>query len=188
MSQDVFQMWMDQITDRLPGITAIHDDICIYRKTQGQHSKHLLQLMKTAARKGLIFNSNKCHISQPQFTFYRTIFLAQGMRPDPIKIQAFQDLPTPQNQKELQSFLGLVNYLQPFLPNISTKTKFLWEQVSQWDWNPSTDSAFQKLKQWICHTLLKTTLSYYDRNLSLTIHTDASLYGLEQHVYKTTNE
>ena len=37
------------------------------------------------------------------------------MKPDPIKIQALQDLLTPQNQKQLQSFLGLVNYLQPFL-------------------------------------------------------------------------
>ena len=47
------------------------------------------------------------------------------MKPDPIKIQALQDLPTPQNQKQLQSFLGLVNYLQPFLPDIAAKTTFL---------------------------------------------------------------
>ena len=69
------------------------------------------------------------------------------MKPDPIKVQALQDLPTPQTQKEFQSFLGLINYLQPFLPDIVTKTTFLQEQVSQWDWNPSTDSAFQWLKQ-----------------------------------------
>ena len=33
MSQDVFQVTMDQITDRLPGVIAIHNDICIYGKT-----------------------------------------------------------------------------------------------------------------------------------------------------------
>ena len=58
------------------------------------------------------------------------------MKPDPIKIQALQDLPTPQTQKQLQSFLGLVNYLQPFLPDIAAKTTFLREQVSKWDWTP----------------------------------------------------
>ena len=63
MSQDVFQMRMDQITDRLPGVIAIHDDICIYGKTQQQHDKHLLQLLKTASKNGLVFNSRKCHIS-----------------------------------------------------------------------------------------------------------------------------
>ena len=178
MSQDVFQMHMDQLTDRLPGIIAIHDDICVYSKTQEQHDKHLLQLMKTAAKQGLVFNSNKCHISQPQITFYGTIFSAQGIKPDPMKIQALQDLPTPQTQKQLQSFLGHVNYLQPFLPGIASKTTFLCKQISQWDWNPSTDNSFQKLKQWICNTLLKTTLAYYDRHQPLTVHTDASEYGL----------
>ena len=95
MSQDVFQMTMDQITDRLPGVIAIHDDICIYGKTQEQHDKHLLQLLTIASKNGLVFNSRKCHISKPQITFYGTIFSAQGMKPDPIKIQALQDLPTP---------------------------------------------------------------------------------------------
>ena len=48
MSQDIFQMRMDQITERLPGIIAIHDDICIYGRTQDQHKKHPQQLLKTA--------------------------------------------------------------------------------------------------------------------------------------------
>ena len=100
------------------------------------------------------------------------------MKLDPIKIQALQDLLTLQNQKQLQSFLGLVNYLQPFLPDIASKTTFVKEQVSKWDWTPSTDSGFQQLKQWICNTLLTTTLAYYDRTQPLTIQTDASQYGL----------
>ena len=95
MSQDVFQMRMDQITDRLPGVIAIHNDICIYGKTQEQHNKNLLQLLKIDSKNGLVFNSRKCVISKPQITFYGTIFSAQGMKPDPIKIQALQDLPTP---------------------------------------------------------------------------------------------
>ena len=178
MAQDVFQMRMDQITERLPGVIAIHDDICVFGKTQEQHNKNLLQLLKTASARGLVFNSRKCQISKPQITFFGTVFSAKGMKPDPIKIQALQDLPTLQNQKQLQSFLGLVNYLQPFLPDIASKTTFLREQVSKWDWTPSTDSMFQQLKRWICNTLLKTTLAYYDRTQPLTIQTEASECGL----------
>ena len=51
MAQGVFQMRMDQITERLPGIIAIHNDICVFGKTQQQHDKHLLQLLKTALAK-----------------------------------------------------------------------------------------------------------------------------------------
>ena len=95
-----------------------------------------------------------------------------------MKIQALQDLPTPDNHKQLQSFLGLINYLQPFLPNLASKTTFLREQISSWDWNPSTNTAFQKLKQWICKTLLNTTLTYFDYTKPVVIQTDASEYDL----------
>ena len=46
MSQDVFQMQMDQITDRLPGVIAIHDDICVFGKDTAEHDNNLLQLTK----------------------------------------------------------------------------------------------------------------------------------------------
>ena len=159
MSQDVFQMQMDQITNRLPGIIAIHDDICAYGKDTTEHDKNLLKLMQTAEDYGLVFNSNKCSICQPQILFYGAIFTAQGMKPDPAKVQALQDLPAPYNPKLLQSFLGRINYLQPLLPGLVSKTTFLREQVTNWDWNPSTDQSFHCLKSWICNTLLKTTLA-----------------------------
>ena len=50
MSQDVFQMHMDQLTDRLPGIIAIHDDICVYGKTQDQHNKNLLPTYENSSK------------------------------------------------------------------------------------------------------------------------------------------
>ena len=119
MSQDVFQMHMDQISNRLPGIIAIHNDICVYGKTREEHDTNLLQLMKTASKNGLVFNSHKYSIRQLQITFYGAIFTSKGMKADPTKIQALQDLPTPDNHKQLQLFLGLINYLQPFLPNLA---------------------------------------------------------------------
>ena len=100
------------------------------------------------------------------------------MKPDPKKVQALQDLPIPQTQKELQSFPGLINYLQPFLLDLSHKTTFFREQVSNWDWRPSTDTSFHHLKQWICNTLLKTTLAYYDCTKPIEVHTDASEYEI----------
>ena len=100
------------------------------------------------------------------------------MKPDAKKVQALQDPPTLQTQKELQSFLVLINYLQLFLPDLSHKTPFLREQVSNWDWTPSTDASFHHFKQWICNTLLKTTLAYYDHTKPVEVHTDASEYEL----------
>ena len=106
------------------------------------------------------------------------VFTAQGMWPDPTKIQALQDLPTPDSLVKCQSFPGLINNLQPFIPGLSTNTMLLWEQLSQLDWNPSPDTAFKYLKAWICQTLLNATLMYHDRSKPIMVQIDASKHGL----------
>ena len=123
-------MQMDQITNRLPGIIDIHDDICVYGKDTAEHDRNLLQLMKTAEQQGLVFHSSKCAIHQSQISSYGTVLTVQGMKLDPAKVQALQDLPALENAKQPQSFLGLINYLQPFLPALASKTIFLREQVT----------------------------------------------------------
>ena len=45
MLQDVFQMWMDQITNRFPWNIAIHDNICVYGKDNTELDRNLLQLI-----------------------------------------------------------------------------------------------------------------------------------------------
>ena len=45
-------MGMDQITNKLPGIIAIHDNICVFGKTREEHNTNLLQLIKTASKMG----------------------------------------------------------------------------------------------------------------------------------------
>ena len=78
MSQNVFQMQMDQATDCLPGIIAIHDDICVFGHTPEDDDEHLLCLMQSAKDHGIIFNSPKCHIRQPQIAFYGALFTARA--------------------------------------------------------------------------------------------------------------
>ena len=133
MSQDIFHMWMDHATDYLPSIITIHDDVCIFGHTPEEHDEHLFHLMQSAKDHGIVFNSTKFHIRQPQTAFYGAFFTAQGTWLDPFKIQALQDLPTPDLQTKLQSFLGLINYLQPFTPGLYTKTVFLQEQLAKLD-------------------------------------------------------
>ena len=71
-----------------------------------------------------------------------------------------------------------MNYLQPFIPGLSTITTFLCEQLAKWDWYPLTDAAFWCLKVWICQILLNTTPMCYNRSKPVIVQTDASEYGL----------
>ena len=74
--------------------------------------------------------------------------------------------------------LDFINYLQRFLPHLVSKTTFLWEQVSHWDWNWSTDASFHQLKQCICNALYKTTLTYINCTKAIVRQTYVSEYGL----------
>ena len=125
-----------------------------------------------------VFNTAKCQIRQPQIAFCGAVFTAQDMWLDPSKIQALQHIPTPNSHVKLQSFLGLINYPQPFISSLSSKTTFLHEQLTKWDWNQLMDAAFQHLKAWICQTQLNATLMYYDRSKPVIVQTDTSRYVL----------
>ena len=69
--------------------------------TSAYIGKHKINMTNTSYnyskqhKNGLVFNSKICHIRKLQITFYGTIFTVNGMKPDPIKVQALQDLSTP---------------------------------------------------------------------------------------------
>ena len=84
----------------------------------------------------------------------------------------------PKNVKELQSFLGSVNYLSKFIPYLSSfrkplqdllknSTKFVWLKVH--------DKAFKTLKN---ANVKDVTLKYFDSNLPIYIETDALKKGI----------
>ena len=130
MSQDVFQMCMDQVTDCLARIIAVHNDVCICSQTADEYGRHLILLMQTILKNGIIFKSSKCRIRQPEISIYSTVLTPQGMKCNPAKVQDPQDLPISDNQMKFQSFLGLINYLQPLIPGLADNTTFLQEQPS----------------------------------------------------------
>lgn len=45
-----------------------------------------------------------------------------GLKPDPAKLQCIQEMPSPQNKQDVKRFLGMVNYLQLYAPNLSQAT------------------------------------------------------------------
>ena len=90
MSQDIFQMQMDQATDCLPGIITIHDNICMFSCTPEEHDEHLLHLMESAKTHGIVFNSTKCHIRQPQIAFMVQFSLARACGQTPPKSRPYK--------------------------------------------------------------------------------------------------
>ena len=147
MTSLIFQIQMDQATDCLPHIHAMHSWWCMcVQLYTWEHVWAPLALNGVCHDHPVLHSNSQSVTSGSLWCLLWCSFHWPGMWLDPSKVQALHALPDPDWQTKLQSFLGLINYLQPFIPGLSNKTAFLWEQLSQWDWNPSTDSAFQHLK------------------------------------------
>ena len=69
-------------------------------------------------------------------TFLGHIFSDKGVKPDPAKIKAITEMPTPTKKTELQRFLGMVTYFGQFIPDLSSKTTHLRQLLeSEVEWN-----------------------------------------------------
>ena len=130
-SQDIFQKKMDQILEECQGCIGIADEITIHGCTEAEHDTHLRDLMQIAHKYDLVFNPQKMHMKAQAINFFGCLYDANGVHPDPRKVDAVHALPAPTNVTELQEFLGLVMYLSPFIPGPSTLTAPLRELLKK---------------------------------------------------------
>ena len=178
LSQDVFQEHMDLLLKPLQGIINIADDIIVYGVDRESHDKNLLSLMKRAEEYGLVFNADKFQIGVAEITFFGLIYSAQGIKSDPERTKDIELIPPPKTVTAVRSFLGIANYMSPFVPlisNLLAPLRELTHKNVELYWSNSHQETFDKIKQEICR---KMTLAYFDTSLPTTIQVDASGTGI----------
>ncbi|XP_028404008.1 uncharacterized protein K02A2.6-like [Dendronephthya gigantea] len=178
MSQDVFQFKIDEVYRNCLGAAGIADDITVHGQDESNHDLHLHDAMERTRMAGIKLNREKCIIKTAECSFFGMVYTANGVKPDPEKVIAIQNMEPPKDKKELHTFLGMVNYLAPFMPNLASHTAPLRELIRDnvdYKWSPSHTRAFNILK---CQISTETTLSYYDRSKSVVLQVDASSKGL----------
>ena len=97
-----------------------------------------------------------------------------GLSPDTRKVELIQQWPTPTNHKELQSFLGTVNYLSRFLAFLSdlrVPLQALLKKGKEFVWTSVHQHAFDQIK---LHVSNDVKLQFYDASKPLYIEVDTS--------------
>ena len=180
MSQDVFQMNMDLIMEKHPGVISIHDDIVIYGTCEVDHDTHLINLLNMVQLKGLGLHSKKLKLKRPKVSFFRTVYSADGMHPCPKKIQGITEMTPPIDKEQLASFIGMVTYIGNFIPHLSHHTeplRAMLKQDSVFHWDQMANDSFQKIKDLIAKTTSQL-LRYYNRMKHVVVQANASQRGL----------
>ena len=152
----------------------------IFGVNQEDHDANLINLLNVCQKEGLVLNSKKLELRRERVTFFGVKYSVQGMHPDPKKVQGITEMTVPTDKQQLQFFIGMVNYMGTFIPNLSHHTEPLWAMLKKdnvFHWEEQQTQSFQQIKTLIAKAN-NTLLRYYDRNLPVTVQADASLRGL----------
>ncbi|GJP42725.1 hypothetical protein CLOM_g2262 [Closterium sp. NIES-68] len=90
-----------------------------------------------------------CEFLKQELEFLGHVISIDGVKIDPKKIATIKDWKPPANLRELQSFLGFVNYVRRFIPNMGGVTSPLTDLLKKgqfYEWGGKQQAAFEKLK------------------------------------------
>ncbi|CAF1519589.1 unnamed protein product, partial [Adineta steineri] len=174
----IFQKIIDQVIAGIPNCIAYLDDILITGANEQEHLQTLDKVLLKLSEFGFRCNPEKCSFFQNQVSYLGFIIDSHGKRPDPSRVTAIINMPAPRNVKEVEAFIGKVNYYGKFISNFSDKCtplNRLRRANTPWVWSKECQNAFNNLVQEIANV---TTLAHFDPQLPLILATDASSYGI----------
>ena len=158
---EIYQRIMDRMLEGIEGATAIMDDILVVGESVQQHDKILKQVIKKATEYNLKLNFEKCQIRQTHIPYIGHILTGDGLKPDPSKVQAIREMPEPTDKAGVKRFLGLVQYLAKFIPNLSqvdAPLRMLLKSDAEFTWSHEQRRSFEELKH-LCSTPPVLTIS-----------------------------
>ena len=119
------------------------DDIVIKLASLDHHLADLKLALERMCRYGLKTNPLKCAFGVSAGRFLGFIIHEKGIEIDPKRIESLKKVEAPTCKKDLQKFLGKVNFLRRFISNLSRKidafTPILWlKDETEFTWGGKT--------------------------------------------------
>lgn len=159
-----FQRQMETILAGQEGALCHMDDVLIFGKTQKEHDTRLNEALQRIETAGLTLNMNKCEFNKDHITVLGYVIDSQGVSANHKTSAILRRINT---HTELRRFLGMVNQLGKFSPqvaNISQPLRELLSTKKTWLWGPPKNEALEKLKVELTQP---TVLALYNPEASL---------------------
>ncbi|RUS72103.1 hypothetical protein EGW08_020129 [Elysia chlorotica] len=164
---------MDNVVDYI-------DDLLVHTKTWEEHLQVLEELFKRLKAANLVARPTKCELGATQVDFLGHCLGRGTVGLQDCNVEKVKDAPRPTTKKEIRSFLGLVGYYQPFIPNFAAIAAPLSDltrkgQPNKIVWGEPQERAYATLKKAV---ISKPILVLPDVNKEFVLRTDASDIGL----------
>lgn len=153
------------------------DDILIFSENYDDHLKHIELTLQALSESGFKLNS-KCEFLKREIVYLGHEIGYNSIKPLVNNVVAIKNFPVPKTKKNIQQFLGKVNFyleyipqstvlLEPFHNLLRKNVEFKWTEICQ--------KNFDKVKNYLC---TEPILAIFDPALEIHIFTDASIEGV----------
>ena len=180
VASDVFQGKLDECFGHIKNLIVITDDVMVISRNENHkdHNKTFTTLLHTARKCNVKLNYEKLKFKCTEVNFYGETYTTDQCKPVQDKIQAIVKMPPPCNKKEVQSFMGMINYLTKFSPRLTKLSEPVRELIKEkvpFNWGPEHQESFEALKKELVRA---PVLAYYNPRKETVLQTDASTKGL----------
>ncbi|BHF72701.1 hypothetical protein SprV_0401577000 [Sparganum proliferum] len=186
-----FQRFIDRVLRGLPFVYAYIDDLLVASRNAEEHKEHLALVFDRLDQFGVVIKPSKCVLGVPSLDFLGHHVDAQGLRPLFSKVEAIRDFPPPTSKRQLQRFLGMVNFYRRFLPNCAdlmlSLTNLLSGPKGPFELRGHALTAFERIKTSLVDATLLTHPAP-EAPLSLMVDASTAAVGavLQQHINDST--
>src|SRR5258707_12489829 len=135
------------------------DDILVYSHTLFDHQQIVHQVLSTLWEWRLFLKPEKCKFEQKEVKYLRLVISKDHVAMDLMKVCGVTEWLTPMKVKEVQSFLGFVNFYWKFICNFSNIAHPLYAltcKTQWWAWGSPKQEAFDALKKAVTSTPVLT--------------------------------
>src|SRR6195952_274098 len=151
------------------------DDILIYSDMEEDHMKHISMVCDKLKEARFYTSRKKSEFFAKSMDVLGHIIDEEGLKASPEKIARIEVWTTPRNKKQLQEFLGVVNYISQVIPHLAAITAPLTSLtgMEEFVWTATHDQAMENVKRAAAHNEIMKPLDHQS-SLPIWLITDAS--------------
>ena len=126
------------------------DYITVFSKTDEEHLEHLKIVFQKCRKYGLSLNPKKTMFGLQEGKLLGHIILEEGTKIDPKRIEAILQISHPRDIKELKYFIGNINLLRRFIPNLAELLRNIANMLKKEQgvkWTLEANKSFELVKK-----------------------------------------
>ena len=131
-------------------VAAFIDNMIVGTETEEGHNDIVVEVIKRLEENDLYVKLEKCKWKVREVGFLGVVIRPEEIKMEEEKVKGVMDWPIPKCVKDVQKFLGLVNYYCRFIEGFALIARPLHDMVKKdkkWEWIERQEKAFRKLKE-----------------------------------------